>query len=557
MPRPHPISLRVVSALAAAVLVSAGVHASELANLAEDGRFAELRSSLSAGADPDEKQPDGSTALLWASYHGEADAVRALLAAGADPNTTNRLGMTALAEAAGHGAGEIVALLLEAGADADAELLEGDTPLMLAARSGTLAGVEALLAHGADVNAIERFHGETALMWAAGENHADVVARLIDAGADLEAVSFAFEWKGLKQAGVSSYLPRGGLTALLHAARQNAVEAARVLVEQEADEVRAATEFNSDEIGCSELGHIVENRVVQLALLERVRSFANIDLICPARTEHIEYAPGSSLVRLADGREVLGRLLVAADGGQSRVRQAAGIGVTQWDYDQHALVASVQTGYGQQDITWQQFTPTGPLAFLPLGGNHASLVWYGKPDTLKALMALDDAAFLQQVERTFPASLGQIDKLFARGSFPLRRQHAQRYVGEGVALVGDAAHMIHPLAGQGVNIGLLDAAALAEVIVQAQSCGEPFGAVQVLARYEDARRQHNLMMMQLMDSFYRVFSNRNLPLKLLRNLWLGLAERLAPAKRKVIRMAMGLEGDLPALARGEAIIRDS
>jgi 2-octaprenyl-3-methyl-6-methoxy-1,4-benzoquinol hydroxylase len=325
----------------------------------------------------------------------------------------------------------------------------------------------------------------------------------------------------------------------------------------EADEVRAATEFNSDEIGCSELGHIVENRVVQLALLERVRSFANIDLICPARTEHIEYAPGSSLVRLADGREVLGRLLVAADGGQSRVRQAAGIGVTQWDYDQHALVASVQTGYGQQDITWQQFTPTGPLAFLPLGGNHASLVWYGKPDTLKALMALDDAAFLQQVERTFPASLGQIDKLFARGSFPLRRQHAQRYVGEGVALVGDAAHMIHPLAGQGVNIGLLDAAALAEVIVQAQSCGEPFGAVQVLERYEDARRQHNLMMMQLMDSFYRVFSNRNLPLKLLRNLGLGLAERLAPAKRKVIRMAMGLEGDLPALARGEAIIRDS
>jgi 3-demethoxyubiquinol 3-hydroxylase len=324
----------------------------------------------------------------------------------------------------------------------------------------------------------------------------------------------------------------------------------------ESDETRGATEFNSDEIGASELGHIVENRVVQLALLERVRSFANVDLICPARTEQIEYAPGSSLVRLADGREVLGRLLVAADGGQSRVRQAAGLGVTQWDYDQHALVASVQTAYGQQDITWQQFTPTGPLAFLPLGGNHASLVWYGKPDTLKALMALDDAAFLQRVRDSFPACLGQVEAVFGRGSFPLRRQHAQRYVAEGVALVGDAAHMIHPLAGQGVNIGLLDAAALAEVIIQAQASGEAIGAALVLARYEQARRGHNLMMMQLMDSFYRVFSNSNLPLKLLRNLGLGLAERLGPAKRKVIRIAMGLEGKLPALARGEAIIRE-
>ncbi|UTW13196.1 UbiH/UbiF/VisC/COQ6 family ubiquinone biosynthesis hydroxylase [Marinobacterium rhizophilum] len=324
----------------------------------------------------------------------------------------------------------------------------------------------------------------------------------------------------------------------------------------ESDESRAATEFHSDEIGASELGHIVENRVVQLALLERIRGFANVDLICPARTEHIEYAPGSSLVRLADGREVLGRLLVAADGGQSRVRQAAGIGVTQWDYDQHALVASVQTDYGQQDITWQQFTPTGPLAFLPLGGNHASLVWYDKPDTLKALMTLDDTAFLQRVQDSFPACLGQIDAVLGRGSFPLRRQHAQRYVAEGVALVGDAAHMIHPLAGQGVNIGLLDAAALAEVIIEAQALGEAFVAVEVLARYERARRAHNLMMMQLMDSFYRVFSNSNLPLKLLRNLGLGLAERLGPAKRKVIRMAMGLEGKLPALARGEPVIRE-
>jgi ankyrin repeat protein len=216
-------------------LASAGIQATEIADSAEAGQWDEVRSLLADGADADAAQADGSTALLWAAYYGDAEAARALLGAGADPNVTNRLGMTALAAAAGNGYGEIVVLLLDAGADANEVLPEGDTPLMLAARSGTLAGVDALLAHGADVDAVEQFHGETALMWAAGENHPDIVAHLIDAGADIEAVSAAFEWGDLKQTGVASYLPRGGLTALLHAARQNAIEAAKVLVDRGAD----------------------------------------------------------------------------------------------------------------------------------------------------------------------------------------------------------------------------------------------------------------------------------------------------------------------------------
>jgi ankyrin repeat protein len=224
-----------LSSLATLALLSTMARAGALADLAEDAHWAEIQTLLDAGADVDEPQGDGSTALLWAAYHSDADPARALLAAGADPNATNRLGMTALAEAAGNGAGRIVTMLLDAGAAANVELPEGDTPLMLAARSGTLAGVEALLAHGADVEAVERFHGETALMWAAAENHADVVARLIEAGADIEAISYEFEWADLKQAGVASYLPRGGLTALLHAARQNAVEAARVLIDRGAN----------------------------------------------------------------------------------------------------------------------------------------------------------------------------------------------------------------------------------------------------------------------------------------------------------------------------------
>lgn len=218
-----------------ALLALPAARAAELADLAELGRWAEVQTQLAEGTDADAAQADGSTALLWAAYHDEAEAARTLLAAGADPNVANRLGMTALAEAASNGAGEIVALLLEAGANANAALPEGDTPLMLAARSGTLAGVEALLEHGAEVNAVEHFHGETALMWAAGENHPEVVKRLIEAGAEVDAVSTEFEWKDLTQAVVASYLPRGGLTALLHAARQNAVESAQVLVEHGAN----------------------------------------------------------------------------------------------------------------------------------------------------------------------------------------------------------------------------------------------------------------------------------------------------------------------------------
>lgn len=235
MRKSDPILLRALSLLAALALLSASVRAGELADLAELARWADVQALLAGGAEVDQPQADGSTALLWAAYHGDAEAAGALLAAGADPNATNRLGMTALAEAASNGAGEIVAVLLDAGANADVELPEGDTPLMLAARSGTIVGVEALLAHGADPDAVERFHGETALMWAAAENHPDVVTRLIEAGADIEAVSYEFGWKELKQAGVASYLPRGGLTALLHAARQNAVEAAQVLVDHGVD----------------------------------------------------------------------------------------------------------------------------------------------------------------------------------------------------------------------------------------------------------------------------------------------------------------------------------
>lgn len=318
-------------------------------------------------------------------------------------------------------------------------------------------------------------------------------------------------------------------------------------------ETAGDTEFNSDDIDRSELGFIVENRVTQLALLERLQQFGNVELIAPADIVRIDYQLTGSQVQLESGRILSARLLVAADGGQSRVRQAVGLGVTSWDYNQHALVIYVETDYPQQDITWQRFVPSGPQAFLPLSGHYGSLVWYNSPDEVRRLKKLPAERLIAELTDTFPECLGKINRVLGTASFPLKRQHAQTYVKQGVVLVGDAAHMINPLAGQGVNIGLLDAAALVEVIVEADRQGKDIADIAVLKRYETMRRHENLKMMTVMELFYRFFSNDILPIRFLRNLGLGLAERVKPAKNKVMRAAMGLEGNLPKLARGEML----
>ncbi len=315
------------------------------------------------------------------------------------------------------------------------------------------------------------------------------------------------------------------------------------------------TEFCSDDIGHSELGFIVENRVTQLALLKRLQTFENIDLMCPARIETLNYSNSEdSELMLNNGRVLTTKLLVAADGAQSQVRQNVGLGVTSWDYEQHALVIYIETAYPQQDITWQRFVASGPQAFLPLTGNFGSIVWYNSPDEVKRLQALSSENLKQELVAAFPDCLGEITRVIDSTSFPLTRRHAQHYVKHGVVLVGDAAHTINPLAGQGVNIGLLDAAALAEVILEAIKQGRSISDVSVLKRYEKMRRTENLKMMTVMDIFYQAFSNDILPLKFLRNVGLGLAERITPLKNKVMRGAMGLEGALPKLARGEKLL---
>lgn len=320
-------------------------------------------------------------------------------------------------------------------------------------------------------------------------------------------------------------------------------------------ETAGDTEFCSDDINYPELGYIVENRVTQLALLDRLQTFDNIEFICPTTISKINYRLGEQPeLELGDGRILTTKLLVGADGAQSRVRQTVGIGLTSWDYQQHALVIYIDTDYEQQDITWQRFVASGPQAFLPLTGHYGSIVWYNSPDEISRLKTLSPEALKHELVAAFPDCLGKVNAVLGIASFPLTRRHAQSYVKPGIALVGDAAHTINPLAGQGVNIGLLDAAALAEVLLEASNTGQDIGDVSVLKRYEKMRRSENLKMMTVMDVFYSVFSNDILPVKFLRNLGLGLAERVKPAKHKVMRGAMGLEGKLPKLARGESII---
>jgi len=319
-------------------------------------------------------------------------------------------------------------------------------------------------------------------------------------------------------------------------------------------ETAGDTEFNSDDIDLPELGYIVENRVTQLALLDRLVDFDNIEFFAPETIKKIDYsAAGQTTLFLESGVELRAKVVVAADGGGSKVRNAVGLGVTSWDYKQHAMVIYVETDYGQQDITWQRFVPSGPQAFLPLTGNYGSIVWYNSADEVRRLKSLPADELIAELTATFPDCLGKLKQVLGVASFPLKRQHAQSYVKAGVVLVGDAAHMINPLAGQGVNIGLLDAAALAEVLVEASEKGENISDIAVLRRYEKMRRNENLRMMTVMDVFYRVFSNEVLPLKFLRNLGLGLAERVFPAKNKVMRMAIGLDGNLPKLARGKLL----
>lgn len=309
--------------------------------------------------------------------------------------------------------------------------------------------------------------------------------------------------------------------------------------------------FDSADLGEPLLGWIIENRVMQYVLLERARQWPTLEIRCPATLAAAQaLTTGGWQVRLSDGQEITTRLLVGADGAQSRVRQLAGIAISGWEYGQTAVVAHVRTAEPHQATAWQRFLPDGPLAFLPLHDGRCSIVWSVAPSQAEALLALDTTAFAQALGEAFALRLGPILEVSPRAAFPLRLQHAHTYTQPGLALIGDAAHVVHPLAGQGVNLGLLDAATLAEVVADAAAAGAEIGASRVLRRYERWRKGENLLMLGVMDGFKRWFGPVPLPLRLARNWGLSLTDAAGPLKNRIARRAMGLDGDLPRLARG-------
>ncbi|AUF94333.1 2-octaprenyl-3-methyl-6-methoxy-1,4-benzoquinol hydroxylase [Pseudomonas sp. 02C 26] len=310
--------------------------------------------------------------------------------------------------------------------------------------------------------------------------------------------------------------------------------------------------FSAASVHADLLGHIVENRVVQDGLLERLLD-SDIGLLANARLEQMRRSGDEWLLTLADGRRLRAPLVIAADGANSAVRHLTGCETREWDYLHQAIVTSVRCSEAHQATAWQRFTDEGPLAFLPLardgGQQWCSIVWSTTPEQAEQLMKQDDAAFVEALQRAFEGRLGQVLEVDPRVCVPLRQRHAKRYVAEGLALIGDAAHVIHPLAGQGVNLGLLDAAVLAEELVRACERGERLADVKVLSRYERRRMPHNLALMAAMEGFERLFQANPLPLRWLRNSGLKLVEQLPEAKALFVRQALGLSGDLPELAR--------
>ena len=306
--------------------------------------------------------------------------------------------------------------------------------------------------------------------------------------------------------------------------------------------------FDSTELGEADLGHIIENRVILAALLDRMGDFDNIDFLCPASATGMQLGEDRAELFLADGRTLRAKLLVGTDGTTSWVREQAGIDSTGWAYDQSAVVCTVKTSKHHQDTAWQRFRPEGPLAFLPLPEGHSSIVWSTNHERARELCEMPASQFLDELQVTFGDTLGRMESVGARGAFPLRLQHADQYVKPRLALAGNAAHALHPLAGQGLNIGVLDAAALAEVLLNAGY--KDVGSLSLLRRYERWRKGENIAMVGAMDVFKRLFSNRSTPLAWLRNAGLSLANSVAPLKHFFMRRALGTEGDLPRLAQG-------
>lgn len=304
------------------------------------------------------------------------------------------------------------------------------------------------------------------------------------------------------------------------------------------------------------MGHIVENRFIRHALFSRLAQLPAASLLAPAETAAVDRDDAAATVTLGDGRSLRAPLLVSAEGKAGALREQAGIGALQWRYTQAAIVCVAEHERPHKGVAHEKFLPGGPFAILPMtddpttGAHRSSIVWSERADLVPALLKLDPESFAREFAQRFGAHLGAVRPVGPRHHYPLSMMHAERYIGRRLALVGDAAHAIHPIAGQGWNLGLRDVVALAEVVVDARRLGLDIGGAATLEAYERWRRVDNLALVAATDALNRLFSNDMPPVRLARDLGLAAVNRLPPLRRFFMRHAMGTVGDQPRLTRG-------
>ncbi|WP_157215095.1 UbiH/UbiF/VisC/COQ6 family ubiquinone biosynthesis hydroxylase [Flavisphingomonas formosensis] len=306
------------------------------------------------------------------------------------------------------------------------------------------------------------------------------------------------------------------------------------------------------------LGIMFENRQLREALRQSVLAAPNVTLMMPARPAHSERTAGGVEVRLQDGRTVSGALLIGAEGRQSPTRDAAGIRLARWSYDHTAMISTVNHAHPHGNIAYEIFYPAGPFAILPLlpaedGLNRSAIVWTVKGSEAPAMLGLPERAYAAEIEKRMGGFLGQVTLCSPRSSYPLGFHHAAKITAERLALVGDAAHGIHPIAGQGLNLGFRDAAALVEVLVEGARIGLDAGDAQLLARYERWRSLDTMMVAASTDGLTRLFGIPGRTASLVRRIGLGAVARIAPLKQRFMDEARGQSGELPRLLRGVAV----
>jgi 2-octaprenyl-6-methoxyphenol hydroxylase len=298
---------------------------------------------------------------------------------------------------------------------------------------------------------------------------------------------------------------------------------------------------------------MIENRVIRRGLLEQGNSLPALELMSPARIAKLERSVNGVEADLEDGTRIRARLAVGAEGRQSPTRESAGISVSRLKYGQTAIVCTVMHEHEHHGVAVEYFLPSGPFAMLPMTGRRMNIVWTERSELAPGFMEMEEAAFLDELRHRFGDWLGKIELTGPRFTYPLSLQHAARYTDRRLALIGDAAHGIHPIAGQGLNLGLRDVAALAEAIIDSRRLGLDIGMADVLGRYERWRRFDTVLLAGVTDALNRLFSNDLPPVRLARDVGLAAVDRLPPLKRFLMRHAMGVVGELPRLVKGEAL----